>query len=45
MSPPGGYRSKIVSLEVLRIGNVPVTRLELESKLTGLLEPILEVKS
>ena len=33
------------AVEVLRIGNVPVTRLELESKLTGLLEPILEVKS
>ncbi|MBI4603874.1 MAG: ADP-heptose synthase [Planctomycetes bacterium] len=33
------------AIEVLRVGNVPVTRLQLESKLTGLLEPLLEVKS
>ncbi len=33
------------AVEVLRMGNVPVTRLQLESKLTGLLEPLLEVKS
>jgi len=33
------------AVEVLRVGNVPVTRLQLESKLTGLLEPLLEVKS
>jgi rfaE bifunctional protein kinase chain/domain len=33
------------AVEVLRVGNVPVSRLQLESKLTGLLEPLLEVKS
>ena len=33
------------AVEVLRVGNVPVTRLQLESKLTGLLEPLLAVKS
>ena len=33
------------AVEILRVGNVPVTRLQLESKLTGLLEPLLAVKS
>lgn len=32
------------AVEVLRVGNVPVNRLQLESKLTALLEPLLEVK-
>jgi rfaE bifunctional protein kinase chain/domain len=33
------------AVEVLRVGNVPVTRLQLESKLTALLEPLLEVRA
>lgn len=33
------------AVAVLRVGNVPVTRLQLESRLTGLLEPLLEVRS
>jgi len=33
------------AVEVLRVGNVPVTRHQLESKLTALLEPLLEVRS
>jgi rfaE bifunctional protein kinase chain/domain len=33
------------AVEVLRVGNVPVTRLQLESKLTALLEPLLEVRT